>query len=267
MWSWSPTAFVAVFVARLWRGVAVKCNRMNRKTNAFLGLLLVLGLSAQAKDLTFGGYTWTVRSGRGGPGPNTWDENNVWLDSATNLHLKISQRSGNWSCAEITTQQRLGFGRYQFQTAGRLDRLDDNVVLGLFNYPTGDIGPDGTHEIDLEFARWGQAKNPMGNFTVWPVERGRKQVTHSFPFSLDGDHMTHRFTWGRGQIVFQSWKGQRDDDHGEVSRWVFSPQVPERSISQQAMPVHINLWLFKGLPPKDRREVEVIIQDFNCMPE
>ena len=33
------------------------------------------------------------------------------------------------------------------------------------------------------------------------------------------------------------------------------------------MPVHINLWLFKGLPPKDRQEVEVIIRDFKFTPE
>ena len=33
------------------------------------------------------------------------------------------------------------------------------------------------------------------------------------------------------------------------------------------MPVHINLWLFKGLPPKDGQEVEVIIRDFQFAPE
>ena len=38
-------------------------------------------------------------------------------------------------------RSRPGFGRYQFQVAGRLDLLDDNVVLGLFNYPAGDVGP------------------------------------------------------------------------------------------------------------------------------
>jgi hypothetical protein len=31
--------------------------------------------------------------------------------------------------------------------------------------------------------------------------------------------------------------------------------------------VHINLWLFKGLPPKNRQEVEVIIRAFQFTPE
>ena len=51
----------------------------------------------------------------------------------------------------------LGFGRYQFQVIGRIDQLDPNVVLGLFKYPTPDVGPDGTNEIDIEFAQWGRA--------------------------------------------------------------------------------------------------------------
>ena len=85
-----------------------------------VGWFLALGLCAQAKDIQFGGYDWAVRSGRGGPGPNAWDENNVWLDSATNLHLKISQRGGRWSCAEVMMRTRLCFGRYQFQTSDQV---------------------------------------------------------------------------------------------------------------------------------------------------
>ncbi len=241
---------------------------MNRKTEWLLvGLFLVFASPTRAKEIQFGGYTWTVRSGRGGPGPNAWDGNNVWLDSNTNLHLRISQRDGTWSCAEITMKKRLGFGRYQFQTTSRLDRLDDNVVLGLFNYPTGDVGPDATHEIDIEFARWGDAKNPMGNYTVWPVEKSLKQATHSFAFTQADDETTHRFAWSRSQVQFRSLHGHRDDDRGESSHWVFSPKEPARTISQQPMPVHINLWLFKGRTPKNGREVEVIIHDFKFTPE
>src|SRR5947208_323805 len=148
-------------------------------------LFLALACSVQAKNIEFAGYTWTVRSGRGGPGPNAWDENNVWLDASGTLHLKISQHDGQWSCAEVTMQERLGFGRYEFQIKGPIDRLDDNVVLGLFNYPTRDVGPGATHEIDIEFARWGAATNPIGNYTVWPVDIGLKQQSKSFPFTLE----------------------------------------------------------------------------------
>jgi hypothetical protein len=241
---------------------------MNHQTRfLLLGLFLVLGFSIQAKDLEFGGYTWAIRSGLGGPGPNTWDENNVWPDASTNLHLKISQRDGKWSCAEITMRKRLGFGRYQFQVQGRVDHFDDNVVLGLFNYPTGDVGSDGTHEIDIEFARWGDPKNPMGNYTVWPVLKSLKHVSKPFPFTLRGDPTTHRFTWSRDQVKFKSIQGYREDEREEINAWVYGPKEPSQRISQQPMPVHINLWLFNGLAPKNGREVEVILHDFKFTPE
>ncbi|HNQ25081.1 MAG TPA: glycoside hydrolase family 16 protein [Phycisphaerae bacterium] len=219
------------------------------------------------RELVFGGYPWTVRSGHGGPGPNAWATDNVWLDAATNLHLKIAHREGKWSCAEVTLQQRLGFGRYRFQTVGRIDRLDDNVVLGLFNYPTREVGPDATHEIDIEFARWGEAGNPLGNFTVWPVERGLKPVSKAFPVALTGDEATHGFHWGHRQIVFQSANGHREDQREAISTWTYRPSEPARFISRQPMPVHLNLWLFQGRPPKDGQEVEVIIRGFKHTPD
>lgn len=234
-----------------------------------LGGALLAAVSVGAAELDFAGSTWSVRSGHGGPGPNAWEAQNVWLDGQTNLHLKIACRDGQWSCAEVTMRDRLGFGRYEFQTVGRLDRLDDNVVLGLFNYPTRDVGPDATHEIDIEFARWGRATNPMGNFTVWPVERARKQVSHSFPFVLPGEASVHRFVWRRDGIEFQSLAGppgKRNEDR-LLAAWDYRPSEPERFISQQPMPVHLNLWLFRGRPPKDGREVEVVIRDFRFTPE
>jgi hypothetical protein len=149
--------------------------------------LSVMLWSVQGATVKFSGYEWNVRTGRGGPGPNVWEEKNVWLDESGGLHLKIAQHVGKWSCAEVTMRNKLELGRYEFQIKGAIDRLDDNVVLGLFNYPTSDVGPDATHEIDIEFARWGQAGNPIGNYTVWPVEKGLKQQSKSFAFTLEND--------------------------------------------------------------------------------
>src|SRR5690349_15026143 len=47
--------------------------------------------------IQFSGYTWTVRhSGLSGPGPNLWSHENVWLDEAGDLHLKISHDENGW---------------------------------------------------------------------------------------------------------------------------------------------------------------------------
>jgi hypothetical protein len=237
--------------------------QMNHQTICLYFIsILAFVLSSQAGEIQFSGYSWSIRTGHGGPGPNTWDEKNVWLDSSTNLHLKISLRDGKWSCAEITMRKRLGFGLYQFEIGGRMDRFDDNVVLGLFNYPPGDVGPDATHEIDIEFSRWGQAKNPMGNYTVWPVEKSLERASKSFAFALTNGETTHQFLWELDRVQFKSMHGQRNDDREEFSHWLYAPNERARYISRRAMPVHLNLWLFRGLPPKNGQEVEVIIHAF-----
>jgi hypothetical protein len=115
------------------------------------------------KTINFSGFQWNVKpTGLAPPppppprgrGPNMWDDGNAQVDDKGYLHLKITAGDPKWHCVELTTRQRLGFGRYQFQVIGRIDKFDPNVVLGLFNYPTPDVGQDGTNEIDIEFAQF-----------------------------------------------------------------------------------------------------------------
>src|SRR4051794_6009568 len=54
-----------------------------------------------ATQIVFAGRKFTVRSGAGGPGPNAWSAQNVWVDKKGALHLKIANVGGEWSCAEI----------------------------------------------------------------------------------------------------------------------------------------------------------------------
>lgn len=236
-------------------------------------LLLLLFLNsvvAQAanKTIRFSGYTWIVRPAEasGGPGPNAWDPNNVWVDSTGNLHLTITQRKGKWSCAELYTQKKLGFGRYQFWLNSRVDNLDANVVLGLFSYPGPSLGPDGTHEIDIEFARWGNSAWPNLNYTVWPAKENIKEASQTYNFSLNCDYTTHRFTRGAKSILFQSFHGHHNGERNQFAKWVYQPSNPTDHISQSPMPLHINLWSFEGKPPSNKKTVEVIISAFSYQP-
>lgn len=236
-------------------------NTMTRGVLLGMGLWLAVAGSLPAKTIEFGGYVWSVRSGQGGPGPNAWDEGNVWLDAAGHLHLRVREHEGRWSCAEVTMQRRLGFGRYVFEVEGPIDRLDDNVVLGLFNYPTSDVGGDATHEIDIEFARWGRATNPIGNYTVWPAEKGLKPTSKTYAFTLSGAGSTHRFDWSEGKVVYRSWQGFGEGG-AEFAAWSFEPEEAARRIARKPMPVHVNLWLFQGRPPKDGKGVEIVLRAF-----
>lgn len=220
-----------------------------------------------ADTVRFSGYTWDVRpSGIGDPGPNNWDQNNIWVDGNGYLHLRLTQRNGKWYCCEVSTQSHLGFGRYQFWLVGRVDKLDKNVVFGLFNYPTADVGPDTTHEIDIEFAKWGDLVTPIGNYTVWPTTTSVSCDTKPFSFILNGDFSTHCFTWAPTSVFFQSQHGHCDDNSYQFASWSYHPRNPATYISQKPMPVHINLWCFEGRAPSNGQQVELVVRAFKFTP-
>jgi hypothetical protein len=39
-----------------------------------------------------------------------------------------------------------------------------------------------------------------------------------------------------------------------------------RRIPQNPQPAHMNLWLVDGKPPRDGKEVEIVIHDFTYVP-
>ena len=219
-----------------------------------------------AGTITFSGYTWTVRNSVGNPGPNTFSPQNVWVDGQGFLHLKISHAGGQWSTAEIFTTQSLGFGTYQFQIQGHPEAFDDNVVLGLFPYTTPAIGPDGTNEIDIEFATWGGAQTQHGNWTVWPAQAGPAQNTHAFDMTPNSGLSTHRFVWTATSVNFQALAGLTDGSVGQYAQWTFAPANPSTLIPQNALPLHINFWLFGGNAPKNGAEVEIVVTSFKFTP-
>ena len=200
-----------------------------------VGLLVAACVSSPAKTIRFAGYEWIVKSGTNqGPGPNNWSDSNVWVDQVGRLHLKLTKQGDRWYCAEVASKDRLGFGRYQFWIVGRVDRLDPNVVLGLFNYPTPDVGPDSTNEIDIEFAKWGKREAPVGNYTVWPAREGLRHANQRFSVKLKSGYTTHRFMWNSTSVTFQSLNGHRDDSANQFADWLYQPQDPASYVPQNA---------------------------------
>jgi len=234
-----------------------------RFITAICAILIFGAHVSDARTLTFAGRSWTVRpTGDGSPGPrnypNHWSESNAWVDASGQLHLKISQTEGKWYCAEVFSNDKLGFGRYEWYVIGRVDKLDKNVVLGLFPY----LGPAGRNEIDIEVAARGKANGDRGNFTVWPAKKGPSKNSRRFPFSLHGDYTTHRLIWQRTSVFFQMLHGHRTDNDNEIASWNFTPVHYLDDVPQQAMSTHMNLWLFRGSAPADGQEAEIIVKSF-----
>ena len=221
-----------------------------------------------AKTLQFAGRTWIVRDAvSGAPGPNRWSADNAWVDTLGRLHLRITRGAdGVWRSAEVMLDTSLGFGTYEFKVDGRIDQLDRNIVFGMFQYPAPSTGPDFTHEIDIEFSRWGSDTAYPGYWTVYPTTTALRETTYTFAGALEGYYSTHRFHRARDSVRFQMLHGHQDGDAQLAHAWTFAPKDAKKRISQAKQPVYINFWLFRGMPPSNGAEAEIVVTDFRFIP-
>jgi hypothetical protein len=190
------------------------------------------------------------------------------------LHLRITNRSGTWYCAEVVSEESFGYAKYTFYLDGRPDLFDRNVVLGLFTYL------DDYHEIDIEFSGGYYPNNSQ--YVIQPKEEHKDEYIegdnlHRFQMTLSkGEYSTHYFDWWKDQVHFKSMYEYRSDtdnssliiaeknlDGGDVA------EIPTPSNEK----VHINLWLVDadkdghGDSPSNDQEVEIIIKDFRARQE
>ena len=215
---------------------------------------------------------WNVKSGTGeGPGPNVWSAANTFVDADGDLHLTIANVGGVWYCAEISSTLTFGFGTFQWQVQSAVDQLDPNVVLGLFVYGPTALGPDGTHEFDIEYSRFGSTTGDNGWWTVFP----NVQVTppllgqSHYPLVLGVDPTTTaRFAWASTNVAFETMAGFQPagSNASAIHSWTYRPADPSTTICQSPMPVHMNLWLYHGSPPTNGEGAEVVIHNFSFTP-
>jgi len=235
-------------------------------TLAGLTATLAVGEVGHAATINWKGHTWNVTAG-GMAGVCQGNAANISIDADGYLHMKITNNGGTWTGAEIFTTDKIGFGTYQWQIDGPVDKLDKNVVVGLYPYgPEAGIGSDGQNEIDIEYARWGNASYPNGNYTVYPpTGTGSSEIT--FDFTLTGTYTTSRFVWSSTKIDFVALSGFEplDGTAGLIKAWTFAPATPTTKVPQQALPLGMNLWCFQG-PPSNGQNVEIIVRDFTFVP-
>jgi hypothetical protein len=219
--------------------------------------------------LDFSGYDWWVKASSGtnqlGPGPNYFSDstNNAWTDAQDWLHLRITNRSNQWQCAEIVSARTFGYGSYRFELGSRVDDLDTNIVLGLFTW--SDDPAYAYREIDVECARGFAADTNNAQFTVQPYYLSDHYARYSVPTGLVDS--THLFTWQSDLVTFQSLSGSYSPNPNPtnvISNWVFAnaSAVPQTGDEN----VRINLWLIFGHPPTDGKEVELVIHSFQFVP-
>jgi hypothetical protein len=209
--------------------------------------------------IDFSGYKWLVRNTnqlKYGPGPNFFSNSieNVWVDEAGKLHLKIINKDENWYCAEVTLNQQVGYGKYIFYINSSLTNLEDNVVVGLFTYL------DDSQEIDIEFSKWSLKDNENSQFVVQPYEKEGNIFRFDMNDSLGST--THSFEWNKNHIVFESKYGQNENELPYISWTYTGKNIPLKSDER----LKINLWLYQGKAPMNNKSQEIIIDSIRYIP-
>ncbi|WP_158660604.1 glycoside hydrolase family 16 protein [Paraburkholderia hospita] len=219
------------------------------------GALALWWLStASAAEIEWAGTGWNIRSGAGKPcASNRWNEHGAWVDVDGWLHLKLARMAdGQFACVELESRRRFGFGRYAFEIRGPIGEVDPDVVFGMFMYPPADVGPDGTNEIDIEIARWGDANAPQINYTVWSRSRAGKRHT-ALDVPADTCQSSFGLTWQRDMVAWLSpLQGSQ-------------PAIFQGDIADQPQKLIVNLWLFKRPAPRNGREVEFMIKSLGTL--
>ena len=234
-----------------------------RKLAAAALLVGCTSLHAQySRTIQFSGYTWMVKksAGKVGPGPNIFSDSadNVWVDSAGRLHMKITRNGNRWNCAEVILTGSFGHGTYRFYLDSPVDNLDPNVVLGLF---TWNDAPEFNHrELDIEFARWANASDPTNaQYVVQPYDAAGNLVRFLQPSNVP--QSVHSLTWEAASATFRSLRGHdpySTDPAKFIAGKTFTSGIPQPGGEN----ARINLWLFRGRAPSNRQAVEVIINRF-----
>lgn len=233
-------------------------------------------------SIAFSDREWWVKSSPEiqGPGENIFDRHNVWVDWAGNLHLKVNEREGRWTCAEIYSKDTLSYGRYKIVIKGQLGDIDPNLVFGFFTWDPEAFEDQANSEIDIEFSRWGYPLAPrVLHYSVHPVSLQklfleRFQSSGSDPEIWNG-LSSHIIEWRDTSISFYSYRGNEEE---LIEKFHFSNQNPPRikgkaGAFSKAITIpkpgnntqaRLNLWLFGSNDrPLYGKDGEVIIKEFS----
>ena len=214
--------------------------------------------SRAPRHLTFSGYDWEVRqipSDRGGA--NDYDADNAWTDADGMLHLKLRQREGRWTSAEIILTRSLGYGTYVFVVRD-VSQLDPAAAIGFLTWDEQGVA-ENHRELDVEISQWGDPSVANAQYVIQPYYVPANVVR----FAAPPGRLSHSFHWEPGRATFRSIRGVGSPAGGTAfAQHEFTSGVPTSGNET----VRINLYYFRYAPNPPKGDVEVVIERFQYFP-
>lgn len=215
--------------------------------------------------IRFADREWIVVDQFSAPGDNYYSTNCVRVDTNGWLHMELKKINGTWYCPFLEGARSLGFGEYRWYVGNALERIDSNLVVGLFTYAQEPVYGTNQNEVDIEVSHAfpGTQTNCL-LFTVQPYTIPGNSYQH--PLETTNDLTTHRFIWRPDRVDWQSYYGHTPeplDTNHFLAAWRFEGRgIP---IETNEVP-YMNLWLFYTNAPANTQSVEMIIRDFSFTP-
>ncbi len=209
--------------------------------------------------LHFSGYDWAVRSVESDHGGDTYayDPANAWVDRQGYLHLRMQQRDGRWTCAEVVLTRSLGYGTYRFVVQDSAV-LSTTAVLGMFTWD--DTSSEQSHrEFDIELSSWGETNNAAAHYVVQPFFLPENQYRFKAPSGI----VTHLFSWRPGSVAFASYRGTEVlPGESPLGQHTFTARL--KTPGHEA--IRISLYDFHHTNRSSPKPVEVVIRGFAYLP-
>src|ERR1700740_1562058 len=209
------------------------------------------------KLLNFSGYDWKVRmvsADRGGLN-NLYDADNAVTDADGSLHLKITKKSGRWTCAQLVLTRSLGYGTYIF-VVRETSHLEPAAVLSMHTFDQGG-GEQHYREMDVEISRWGDAADKYNaQYGVQPFY----VPGNVFPFQAPSGPLVHTMHWQSGRVSFKTTRGSAEGPL--VSEHEFTSGVPTPGQER----VEFNFYLVTSEKSPLQKGGEIIVEKFEYLP-
>ena len=208
--------------------------------------------------VVFSGYEWRLRdapSSRGGG--NLYSPDNVSIDSAGAMHLRVRKVGKDWSCSEVSLTRSLGYGTYRF-VVGDTSHLEPSQVVTMFTWDYS-AGSRSNSEMDIEITRWGDASNQNSEYVVQPYNVAANVTRFASPAGT----LTHTLQWEGSMVTFRTVRGDGTSAGAPVvAEHVFTSGVPSPGIES----VRMNHYIFRNGKPLERGESEVVVERFEYLP-
>jgi hypothetical protein len=226
-------------------------------------LILLIKANAQtfneSHEFQFSGLNWVEKFSvnETGPGTNYFglSDKNVLLSNHSKLQLQIMSKVDKHSCAEVYSQQKFGFGLYEFYVEMNCSNLDPSIVLGLFLY--NDEIPPFYNEVDIEISKWGFVNASNAQYVIH--HDSVKPVIDRFDLPDDKRFMIHRIYYLPESVIFQSYvcKSRLFDKPMLYNEYIANSNP---FASNPDVRIRMNLWLSDDVKDGFKKQKAIIHQ-------